>query len=300
MTAPVADARFALVHLTTYGFDQPVRLAPHEIRLRPAPHAHARIASYALAVEPHAHTLHWQQDACANWVARVTFPQASDRLVLRVEMSGEMVQVNPFDFFVDPDAARFPFGYAQSVRHALGPYLTRPQSGGQRFADWVEHFGATVVQDEGTIDLLVRLNQLVRRDIDYQVRDEAGIQDAETTLDLSCGSCRDSAWLLIQVLRHFGIAARFVSGYLIELANDATSRDSGGLHAWAEAFVPGAGWIGLDPSSGLLAGSGHVPLACAADPQMAAAVSGTTEVSGVNFAATIEVHRDGVSPVPLH
>ncbi len=288
----VPATRFALAHRTTYRFDRAVGLAPHEIRLRPAPHAQLRIAAYALDVEPASRTLHWQQDPFANWVARLTFPERASLLELRVELSGELVDVNPFNFFVDPDAAGFPFAYGQMVRHALAPYLDRsPDGKDDLLADWVDAFRAAITPGEETIGLLVRLNRQLRGDVDYVVREAQGVQGAAQTLALRSGSCRDSAWLLILILRRLGIAARFVSGYLLEIAADAAARDVGSLHAWAEAFIPGAGWIGLDPTSGLLAASGHIPLACAADPDMAATVSGTTDVCDVTFDTAIGVRR---------
>ena len=315
----VPATHFALAHRTTYRFDRAVGLAPHEIRLRPAPHAQLRIAAYALDVEPASRTLHWQQDPFANWVARLTFPERASRLELRVELSGELVDVNPFNFFVDPGAAGFPFAYAPMVRHALGPYLDdgRSRDGDQGhprerdgrrsrengspassagpedglLSKWVDAFRVTITPGEETVGLLVRLNRQLRGDVDYVVREAQGVQGAEQTLALRSGSCRDSAWLLILILRRLGIAARFVSGYLLEFGADPAERDVGSLHAWAEAFVPGAGWIGLDPTSGLLAASGHIPLACAADPDMAATVSGTTDVCNVTFDTAIDVRR---------
>jgi transglutaminase-like putative cysteine protease len=291
----VPGMRFALAHRTTYRFDRAVGLAPHEIRLRPAPHAQLRIAAYALDVEPASRTLHWQQDPFANWVARLTFPERASLL--------ELVDVNPFNFFVDPGAAGFPFVYAPMVRRALAPYLDErhsrergnpaslPGENDGPLGTWVDTFRATITPGEETIGLLVRLNRQLRGDVDYVVREAQGVQGAAETLALRSGSCRDSAWLLILILRRLGIAARFVSGYLLEFAADAAARDVGSLHAWAEAFIPGAGWIGLDPTSGLLAASGHIPLACAADPDMAATVSGTTDVCNVTFDTVIDVRR---------
>jgi transglutaminase-like putative cysteine protease len=159
----------------------------------------------------------------------------------------------------------------------------------------VDAFRATIAPGEPTVSLLVRVNRHLRDDVNYRIRDEPGVQSADATLAAGSGSCRDSAWLLVQVLRHLGVAARFVSGYLVELASDAGTRDSGSLHAWTEAFVPGAGWIGLDPTSGLLAASGHIPLACAADPDMATPVSGTTDVCDVAFDASIDVRSVGAA-----
>jgi transglutaminase-like putative cysteine protease len=276
VTAVAAGTRFRLDHRTRYAFDRAVLLAPHEIRLRPAPHARLAVAHYALRVAEPVHTLHWQQDPYNNWVARLTFPGRSTGLVFAVELEGTLADVDPFDFFVDPSASTWPFAYAPGIARALGPFLA-PADEGPRFADWCAAFRASIAGDEPTIALLVRLNRRLREDVDYRVRDEAGVQSSETTLAARSGSCRDSAWLLATILRELGFAARFVSGYLAEIATGSGTRDRASLHAWAEAYVPGAGWIGLDPTSGLLATAGHIPLAAAVDPAMAAPVSGTTE-----------------------
>lgn len=294
--AGTAAARhFVLRHRTVYDFDRLVSLAPHEVRLRPAPHTRVPVLAYAFAVEPASRTLHWQQDPFANWVARLTFPERARRLAIDVELAAAYVDVNPFDFFVDPSAYTWPFAYAADVARALAPYRALPAEAGARLAAWVAAFRASVGNDEATIAMLVRLNRVLRDDVDYRVRDEPGVQSAETTLAAGQGSCRDSAWLLLTILRHLGFGARYVSGYLVELADDAEgaggTRDRGSLHAWVEAFVPGAGWVGLDPTSGLFATGGHIPLACAAEPGMAAPVSGTTDVCETTFSATIELAR---------
>jgi transglutaminase-like putative cysteine protease len=283
--------RFTLRHRTRYAFDRAVYLSPHEVRLRPAPHTRAPISRYAFSVDAPAHTLHWQQDPFNNWVARVTFAERVRELALDVEVAATFVDVNPFDFFVEPAAASWPFAYAPPIARALAPCLAHPDAEGPRFDRWVEAFRATIAPDEGTIAMLVRLNRRLRGDVDYRVREEEGVQSAEATLAAGSGSCRDSAWLLGAIVRRLGIAARFVSGYLVELAAGPDMRDAGSLHAWVEAFVPGAGWVGLDPTSGLLAAGGHIPLACAVEPVMAATVSGSSERATVHFDAAITLER---------
>ncbi|HTS22215.1 MAG TPA: transglutaminase family protein [Casimicrobiaceae bacterium] len=290
--------RIALQHRTTYQFDRLVNVGPHEIRLRPAPHCRTPVASYSLAVEPARHFLNWQQDPYGNWVARLTFPERTDKLEVLVDLVAEMTVINPFDFFVDRAAETFPFDYSPALAKELAPFL-ETAAAGPRLAAWLEAFRATLTPGESTVDMLVRLNQRLQREIRYLVRMEAGVQELEQTLERACGSCRDSAWLLVQILRSLGLAARFASGYLIQLAADerpidgpaGPERDFTDLHAWAEAYLPGAGWIGLDPTSGLLAGEGHLPLACTADPGNAAPVIGFTDVCEVDFRFAMHVTR---------
>lgn len=287
--------RVAIRHRTEYHFDRSVNLAPHQIRLRPAPHARTPIHEYSLKVEPAKHFLNWQQDPFGNFVARYVFPEKARRLVIDVGLVVEMVTINPFDFFVEEYAQDFPFEYPKQLHKELKPYFECTESG-PRLTQWLQQ-----VSREPTriVDFLVALNQRLEKDIEYVVRMEPGVQTCEETLDLARGSCRDSAWLLVQILRHLGLAARFVSGYLVQLAPDQESLDGPSgptadftdLHAWAEVFVPGAGWIGLDPTSGLFAGEGHIPLACTPDYVSAAAVTGAVEKSEVEFKFLNEVTR---------
>jgi uncharacterized protein (DUF2126 family) len=292
--------RVALHHRTRYAFDRPTTLGPHEIRLRPTPHCRTPIVSYSLKVEPDDHLLRWQQDVYGNHVARVIFPEPATELALTVDMVADLSVINPFDFFVEPYGERFPFQYPESLRAELTSYLAT-EPGGPLLAKWLAGFLAGgYATGEETVGFLVNLNRRLQREIAYLVRVEPGVQTPEDTLAFGSGSCRDSAWLLVQILRHLGLAARFVSGYLIQLAGDGDDAtdgpesDGADLHAWAEAYLPGAGWIGLDPTSGLLAGEGHIPVACSANTASAAPVIGThsqTE-SRLEFEASVSRLRE--------
>jgi len=291
--------RVALHHKTSYRYDRQVHLSPHEVRLRPAPHARTPILSYSLNVSPEQHFINWQQDPYGNYIGRFVFPEKSDTLEFTVDLVADMTVINPFDFFVEKYAEHFPFAYPDQLREELAPYL-KPDTPGPLQAQWMETAQRELNRKNLlTNDFLVSVNQRLQRDISYLVRLEPGVQTPEDTLEKRSGSCRDSAWLLVQILRHMGIAARFVSGYLIQLRADqealdgpsGTTVDFTDLHAWTEAYIPGAGWIGLDPTSGMLAGEGHIPLACTAMPSSAAPVNGFTDVAEVTFAHEMTITR---------
>ncbi|HEX6944700.1 MAG TPA: transglutaminase family protein [Casimicrobiaceae bacterium] len=290
--------RVALQHRTTYRFDRSVNLSPHEIRLRPAPHCRTPVLGYSLNVQPEKYFLNWQQDPYGNWLARLVFTEPADRLDIVVDLTADLSVINPFDFFVEAYAEKYPFDYAPALAKELIPFLEKAAPG-PRLAAFLERFRATIQPGESTVLLLVRLNQMLQQEIRYLVRMEPGVQTPEETFASGCGSCRDSGWLLVQILRHLGIAARFASGYLIQLVADVKpldgpagpERDFTDLHAWAEAYLPGAGWIGFDPTSGLLAGEGHLPLACTADPGNAAPVIGYTDRCNVEFEFEMHVTR---------
>jgi uncharacterized protein (DUF2126 family)/transglutaminase-like putative cysteine protease len=287
--------RLAIEHRTVYGYDRPVRLGPHVMRLRPAPHCRTPILAYSLKVMPGDHFINWQQDPFGNYLARLVFPEPTLDLAIKVGLVVDMTVINPFDFFLDEDARAWPFRYDAALAHDLAPYLVADDPG-PAVSDWL----AEIPGDETpTIDFLVALNGNILRDVAYSVRMEHGVQSPEQTLSSGVGSCRDSAWLLVGVLRRLGIAARFVSGYLVQLAADAPAAegpagpavDYADLHAWAEAYVPGAGWIGLDPTSGLLTGEGHIPLACTSTPAGAAPVAGAVEPCETKFEFSNNVRR---------
>jgi uncharacterized protein (DUF2126 family) len=279
--------RVALNHVTVYQYDRRVRLSPHVIRLRPAVHTRTPIEAYSLRIRPENHFINWQQDPFGNHLARVVFPEPSTELYLEVDVVANMTVINPFDFFIEEHAEKYPFQYEAQLRRELTPYFEITEDG-PRLREWL---AGRNIERHATVDFLVDLNQSLQRDIAYTIRLEPGVQPCETTLERAVGSCRDSAWLLVQILRHLGLAARFVSGYLVQLTADVKSLDGPSgpasdftdLHAWAEVYVPGAGWLGLDPTSGLFAGEGHIPLACTPDPVSAAPLTGSTDDCRVEF-----------------
>jgi transglutaminase-like putative cysteine protease len=287
--------RVALHHKTVYQYDRLVSLSPQIIRLRPAPHCRTPVTSYSLKIEPSGYFINWQQDPQSNYLARVVFPERVPRFSIEVGLVAEMAIINPFDFFLEDYAEKFPFQYAASLLKELAPYR-ETQPAGPRFQELLDSIDRC---PQLTNNFLVAINQRLQRMIRYLIRMEPGIQTCEETLTLTSGSCRDSAWLLVQVLRHLGLAARFVSGYMIQLKPDVKplegpegpGQDFTDLHAWAEVYLPGAGWVGLDPTSGLLAAEGHIPLAATPEPFSAAPVSGAVSSSQVEFVHEMSVTR---------
>ena len=285
----------ALHHLTRYKYDRSINLGPQVVRLRPAPHCRTRILSYSMKVLPGGHFINWQQDPQSNYLARMVFPEKTGELEIEIDLVAEMTVINPFDFFLEPDAETYPFTYDPSLNSELAPFL-RTIECGPRF----EAYLASIPRDEArTIDFLVEINRRIYEDTRYLIRLEPGVQTPEETLTNQSGSCRDSAWLLVQLLRRLGLAARFVSGYLIQLTPDIKSLDGPSgpdadftdLHAWCEVYLPGAGWVGLDPTSGLLAGEGHIPLCCAPEPSSAAPITGVLDECEVSFTHEMKVTR---------
>jgi uncharacterized protein (DUF2126 family)/transglutaminase-like putative cysteine protease len=312
----------ALHHQTRYQYDRLVNLGPQVVRLRPAPHARTRILSYSLRVAPEKHFINWAQDPQSNYQARLVFPEPTREFRVEVDLVAEMAVINAFDFFLEPQAEKFPFDYDPLQIHELEPFQLKCWLT-PKFTRYLKAVRADLLGEETlrrgktkksaignrqsairTIDFLVALNQRLWKDIKYLIRLEPGVQTPEQTLATGSGSCRDSAWLLCQLLRHCGLAARFVSGYLIQLKADVkaldgpsgTEKDFTDLHAWCEVYLPGAGWIGLDPTSGLLAGEGHIPLACTPDPVSAAPISGAVDECKSGFSFDMKVKRIHESP----
>ena len=310
----------ALHHKTHYQYDRLVNLGPQIIRLRPAPHSRTRILSYSLRVTPEKHFINWQQDPQSNYLARLVFERPTREFCVEVDLVVEMSVLNPFDFFLEPDAQKFPFEYDSALDHELAPFQRKCWLT-PRFTEYLTALRRDILRETRrltkkqraekpeseklvTNDFIVAVNQRLWKDIKYTIRLEPGVQAPEETLQLKCGSCRDFAWLLCQLARHLGLASRFVSGYLVQLKPDVKSLDgpSGAekdftdLHAWCEIYLPGAGWIGLDPTSGLLAGEGHIPLAATPDPQSAAPISGLVDEAECELSFDMSVKRIYESP----
>ncbi|NKC30899.1 transglutaminase family protein [Falsiroseomonas selenitidurans] len=290
----------ALTHRTSYRYDRLVGMSPQLIRLRPAPHCRTPILSYTLDIAPKPHFLNWVQDPQGNFIARVVFPERVREFVVTVDLLADMATINPFDFFVEPEAEAFPFAYDPVLAQELAPFR-RVSAPGPLLEAYLKDIPRSA---PSTINHLVDLNQKLSTEIGYIVRMEPGVWTPEEVLANRKGSCRDSGWLLVQILRHLGFAARFVSGYLIQLVPDVkavagpvgTSVDFTDLHAWCEVYVPGAGWIGLDPTSGLLAGEGHIPLAATPEPASAAPITGGVDEAETEFGFHMEVRRVAQSP----
>ena len=297
----------ALEHRTSYTFDRLVDVHPHVVRLRPAPHTRTEIEAYSLDVEPADHFINWQQDAFGNFLGRLVFPNPTRKLTITVGLIADMKVINPFDFFIEEFAEHVPFEYPKDLREDLEAYLRPVDEGekgsgsGELVRNWVLRH--PMVPGMRTIDFLVELNRAVNEDVNYSVRMEPCVQTPDHTLRTAVGSCRDSAWLLVSILREFGLAARFVSGYLVQLTSDVPALDGPSgpaadftdLHAWTEVYIPGAGWMGLDPTSGLFAGEGHIPLAATPHPSSAAPITGSTGFAETifEFSNTVtRVHED--------
>nr|AHG53048.1 COG4196 Uncharacterized protein conserved in bacteria [uncultured bacterium B3TF_MPn1] len=293
--------RVLIKHSTHYKFDRDVVLSPHTIRLRPAPHCRTPIESYSLKVSPNEHFINWQLDPFSNHLARLVFPEKAKELSIDVEVIARLEVINPFDFFIEDYAEHYPFQYSLSDARSLQAYLQIAEKG-EALINWVSEL--QVPEEITSAQFLFHINKLLAEQIKYNTRMEPGVQTCEETLQKASGSCRDTAWLLVQICRHLGLAARFVSGYLVQLKADEKSldgpsgpeKDFTDLHAWVEVYLPGAGWIGLDPTSGLFAGEGHIPLAATPEPASAAPIEGEVETCEVDFSFSNSVERIGEEP----
>ncbi len=292
--------KVVLSHKTHYKYDKYISLSPHIIRLRPAPHSRTPIESYSLKITPKNHFINWQQDPFGNYLARIVFPDKVKEFGIDVEIIADLITINPFDFFVEQSAEKYPFKYNDELQKELVPYLEITEDG-KKIKKFIQSLDLT---EKPINDFLVYLNTEIYKYLNYTIRLESGVQTCEVTLGKKLGSCRDYAWLFVQVLRHLGLAARFVSGYLVQLRADVESLDGPSgpaedftdLHAWTEVYIPGAGWLGLDSTSGLFAGEGHIPLACTPSFESAHAIEGLSDKCETEFEYSNTVTRIFESP----
>jgi uncharacterized protein (DUF2126 family)/transglutaminase-like putative cysteine protease len=289
-----------LHHVTGYRYDRLVTLGPQIIRLRPAPHTRTAIKSYSLKVLPTNHFVNWQQDPHGNWIARFVFPEKTKEFSIAVDFVADMQVINPFDFFVEPYADVFPFEYPEALRTDLAAFL-EPEPAGPLLQEFMRALSRGPMN---TVDYLVALNQKLQTMVRYVTRMEPGVQTPDETLQAGSGSCRDSAWLLVQIMRQLRMPARFVSGYLIQLKPDlkpldgpaGATQDFTDLHAWTEVYLPGAGWVGFDPTSGLLCAEGHLPVAATPHYHSAAPITGAVDAAEVDFAFEMRISRIAEKP----
>ena len=263
--------RVAISHTTHYGFAAPVRLGQHRLFLRPREGHDLRIAGSTLVILPEAVTA-WRRDFYDNVLAVASFADdAVDSLAIESNVEVELYDTMPLDFIVEDHALRYPFRYGADERNALAPYLAPVYSDDRRFADWLESV-RTFGKARETFEVLAWINQRIHNDIEYRVREEEGVLPPGESLRLAVGSCRDMAALFLETCRRLGIAARFVSGYV---HGPATEAGGASTHAWAEVYLPGAGWKGFDPTNDAVVGPDHVPVAVHCNPEAIPPVSGS-------------------------
>jgi len=263
--------RLQIKHVTTYQYAETVTLLPHRLLLRPREGHDIRIESAELIISP-AHQLQWQRDVYDNAVAEATFTQQSDRLLIESHLTLQHYDSQPLNFLVADYAVRFPFQYDAAERIDLGPYLSTIFVKDRLvLSPWLRQFwvAGQVVE---TYLLLEWINKAIAAGFSYQQREEPGVQTPATTLTNRSGSCRDFATLFIEACHCLGLAARFVSGYQY---SPSLLKDQGATHAWAEVYLPGAGWKGFDSTTGKVVDNNYIALAVSRHPEMVPPVSGS-------------------------
>jgi len=263
--------RLQIKHVTTYQYAETVTLLPHRLLLRPREGHDIRIESAELIISP-AHQLQWQRDVYDNAVAEATFTQQSDRLLIESHLTLQHYDSQPLNFLVADYAVRFPFQYDATERIDLGPYLSTIFVKDRLvLSPWLRQFwvAGQVVE---TYLLLEWINKAIAAGFGYQQREEPGVQTPATTLTNRSGSCRDFATLFIEACHCLGLAARFVSGYQY---SPSLLKDQGATHAWAEVYLPGAGWKGFDSTTGKVVDNNYIALAVSRHPEMVPPVSGS-------------------------
>lgn len=263
--------RFKILHRTYYNFSGEVQLGPHTLRLRPKEGHELRVQSSSLDISPAA-TLRWHRDVEDNSVAMATFDAPARQLAIESEVIIEQYNEKPLDFLVDDYATQYPFTYGAEDKFVLAPYLRAARLPlHDPLVKWVAGLWRSGEPIQ-TYALLERVCVHINQSLTYQVREEPGVQTPADTLTRGTGSCRDFASLFMEAARHLGLAARFVSGYLYA---EPSADNYGATHAWAEVFLPGAGWKGFDPTTGTIVGADHIAVAIARLPESVPPVAGT-------------------------
>ncbi|MFT8550349.1 MAG: transglutaminase family protein [Acetobacter okinawensis] len=275
------SSHVTLLHRTCYRYDRPVSMGPQTIRLRPMQASRTPIESYGLHISPKGSQLRWERDSCGNDVACVGFSDRLTHFDIEVSLVADMTVYDPLLQTSSDDACE-----DLPLAHYLNQADCAPEVM-DFLADCPKSAGEDALED------MMALNEAIASRVAYQRRLEPGIWSPEQTLRNGSGSCRDSAWLFVNMARCRGYAARFVSGYLIQSAPTAEGAEllTGDLHAWTQIFIPERGWMGFDTTSGLLACEGHIPLAVAAMPENAAPVSGLLDRCEATFDVSMQVER---------
>lgn len=271
---------YRIEHTTRHLYAERVSFSPHLCRFYPRVGPGVRVDGFCLQVQPEA-TVRRQEDIDGNQVLVCSFGlREATELCFTLDLRVERDHENPYDFILEPEAVDYPVDYRPIYREWLEPYL-RVRTPVPEIIDGFlrESAGVDVASSfgRGTVEFLAELNCTVHRSINYERRDEEGIQGVQETLDRRRGSCRDMAWLFMEMGRHLGLATRFVSGYLFDPPDslDAFNRAVGSMHAWAEVFLPGAGWKGFDPTNGILANHFFISTAVGGNPGLTDPISGT-------------------------
>lgn len=281
--------RYKIVHKTQYDFSGLVQLHPHILRLRPREGHELRIESSKLVISP-SPTLRWHRDVEGNSVATASFIDSTRILTIHSEIIIQHYDQSPHDFLVANYAIDYPFRYSDEDKVLLSPYMKSSDTAeSSLLTSWIDDVWRPGEKIQ-TFALLLRLNQRIYQTLTYQSRDEEGVQSPEQTLSLCSGSCRDSACLFMAAVRQLGFAARFVSGYIYSDTTTNSLGQSGSTHAWAEVFIPGAGWKGFDPTIGNIVGAEHITVAVARLPESVPPIAGSFHgPSGANMVVNVWV-----------
>ena len=281
--------RVSITHRIEDRFERAVRVPTQWLRLRPAPQTQAHVSAYSLVVHAEPFFLNWLRDPFENHLARLDLPEPITSLGFELEMIATLEPVNPFDFLMEPYAAEQPFDYPEQLHKELEPYLFVPPELGPRTRAFLDAVKAER-KPSATVECLDALNQRVNTACKWQPTDAPGVSDLEQGLTRGVATSWDLAWLLTLSLRQLGLAARMVGGYRIYLAEDADTQDFVGLHAWSEVYIPGSGWIGLDPTMGLFTSETYIPLAAAPDPKRVLPGVGLRS-AGAKHTETLQIRR---------